>query len=77
MPEFAFSLFSTSVYTQGRTDYEFEVMYNAYESQSTFAFIIIITLYFKTSTDNDSSGTCSAFPIWTLDTDEVKNYTFS
>lgn len=79
MPEFAFSLFSTSFYTQGHTVYEFEVMYNVYESQSTFVFsiIIIITLYFKTSTENDSSGSCCGLPIWTLETDEVKNYAFS
>lgn len=80
MPEFAFSLFSTSFYTQGHTGYEFEVMYNVYESQSTFGFsiiIVIITLYFKTSTENDSSGSCCGLPIWTLETDEVKNYAFS
>lgn len=50
VPEFAFSLLSTSFYTQGYVSYQFEVMYNVYESQSTFAFtvviIIIITLYF-------------------------------
>lgn len=78
VPEFAFSLFSTSFYIQGHTGYQFEVMYNVYESQSTFAFtVVVIIIIFKTSTDNDSSGTSCALPIRTLETDEVKKHTFS
>lgn len=38
----------------------------------TFSAIIIITLYFKKSTDSNSSGSCCALPVWTPETDELK-----